>query len=83
MLVTFFGVFSVSVSVAFFVRRFWSPTWPQLGPLLEPCWAFFETFLGALLLSSFKMLLETIFDRFLIDFRPPGTSKNIKKPMVF
>ena len=37
----------------------------------------------ALLLSSFKAFSETIFGRFLIDFRPLGGTKNIEKLMVF
>ena len=60
-LVSFWASFSVSFSVSFFLRswtgprRFWSPTWPQLEPMLEPCWPLFGTFLGAALASSFKM----------------------------
>ena len=83
MLGVFLVFFSVSFSVAFFVRswtrprRFWSPTWPQLGSILEPCWALFGPFLGALLLSSFKMLLETIFVRFFINFRRLGGTKTL------
>ena len=54
----FFSVlFSVSFSLRSWAgpRRLWSPTWPQLGPILEPCWALFGTFLGAALASSFQM----------------------------
>ena len=57
--------------------------WGQHGAILEPCWALFEPFLVALLLSSFKIFSETIFGRFLIDLRPLGTPKTIEKLMVF
>ena len=57
--------------------------WGQHGAILEPCWALFEPFLVALLLSSFKIFSETILGRFFIDFRPLGGTKNIEKLMVF
>ena len=88
-LVSFLASFSVSLSVSFSLRswtaprRFRSPTWPQLGPILEPCWSDFGAFLGVVLLSSFKIHWEAIFDRFFIDFRPLGGTKNIEKTMVF
>ena len=50
---------------------------------MEPYCALFAQFLVTLLLSSFKIFSETIFGRFLIDFRPLGGTKNIEKPMVF
>ena len=53
--------FWCAFSVSFFLRtlagprRLWSPTWPQLGSILEPCWPLFGTFLGVVVASSFKM----------------------------
>ena len=61
------AVFSVSFSVSFFLRswagprRFGSLTWPQLGPILEPCWVFFGTCLGVLLVSQLKIAFKMIF----------------------
>ena len=63
-------------------RRFRSPRWPQVGSILEPCWSHFGAFLGAALASQLKTVLRCDFDRFLIDFRPPETSKNMEKHMV-
>ena len=57
--------------------------WSQHGAILEPCWAFFEPFLVALLLSSFKIFSEAIFGRFLIDFRPLGGTKTLKNQWFF
>ena len=81
--VSMFGAFGVVFSVSFAVssflaswtrpRRFWSPTWPQLGAMLEPCWTLFGTFLGVVLASQLKIVLETILDRLC-------TPPNLKKP---
>ena len=46
-----------------------APSWVDFGAMLGTFW----TFLGVVLASSLKILLETIFDRFSIDFRPPGS----------
>ena len=60
----FLGVFWLSSLGVVFLRswaaprRFWSPRWPQLGSILEPCWAFFGAFLGVVLASQ----LKTVFD---------------------
>ena len=85
----FFCFFVVSFVVSFFLRSctpprgFWSPRWPQVGSILEPCWSHFGAFLGAALASQLKTVLRCDFDRFLIDFRPPESSKNIEKHKVF
>ena len=60
-------------------RRFWSPTWPQLEPMLEPCWPLFGTFLGVLLASQLKIAFKTIFCRFWTSWG----MKNVQKPLVF
>ena len=81
MLGVFLVFFFVSFSVAFVVRswapprRFWSPTWPQLGPISEPCWSDFGAFLGVVLLSSFQIHWEAI----LIDFHRFSTPRRHKK----
>ena len=86
---SFLVFFSFSSWVAFFVgswappRRFWSPTWPQLGSILEPCWSNFGASLGVVLASQFKTVLRSDFDRFFIDFPPLGGTKNIEKHKVF
>ena len=71
----FWMFFSVASFLASWTRPrpSWSPTWPQLGPILEPCWAFFGTFLGVVVASHLKIVLETIFDRL-------RTPLNLKKP---
>ena len=77
----FFSVlFSVSFSLRSWAgpRRFWSPTWPQLGSILEPCWNHFGPFLGVVLASQLKTALRHEFDRFLIDFRTPRWPKICK-----
>ena len=43
----------------------------------------FWTFLGVALASSFKIAVETISDRFLIDLPPCEATKNIEKHNVF
>ena len=54
-------------------------TWLDAGAML----GIFEAFVGALLLSSFKILLETIFGRFLIDSRPHRRHKSTVKTNGF
>ena len=81
MLGLFFSVlFSVSFSLRSWAgpRRFWSPTWPQLGSILELCWALFGTFLGVVLASSLKIAFRHDFDGFLIDSRPSEGTKTLK-----
>ena len=84
----FSGCFSVSFSVSFFLRswagprRSWSPTWPQLEPMLKPCWPLFGTFLGVLLASQLKMTFKTIFCRFLIAVRFSASSKTLPLSMI-
>jgi len=68
-----------SVSIFSLLRRFWSPTWLQLEPMLEPCWALFGTFLGVPLASQLKIAFKTIFCRFLTSWG----MKNVQKPLVF
>ena len=63
-------------------RRFWSPTWPQLGPILEPCWLHFGPFLDVLLASQLKMTFKTISCRFLTAFRFSASSKTPPLPMI-
>ena len=63
-------------------RRFWSPTWPQLEPMLEPCWPLFGTFLGVLLASQLKIAFKTIFCCFLIAFRSSRSSKTLPLSMI-
>ena len=55
--------------------RFWSPTWPQLGSIFEPCWNHFGPFLGVALASQLKTALRHELARFLIDFRTPRWPK--------
>ena len=62
----------------FALGRVWSPTWPQLGPILEPCWPLFGTFLGAALASSFKVDLQCDFDWFLLDLQSPASSISLR-----
>ena len=80
-LFVFSVLFSVWFSVSIFslLRRFWSPTWLQLEPMLEPCWALFGTFLGVPLASQLKIAFKTIFCRFLTSWG----MKNVQKPLVF
>ena len=77
----FWMFFSVASFLASWTRprRFWSPTWPQLGPIWEPCWAFFGTFLGVVVASHLKIVLETIFDR----LRTPLNLKKHTKTGLF
>ena len=63
-------------------RRFWSPTGPQLEPMLEPCWPLFGTFLGVLLASQLKIAFKTIFCCFLIAFRSSRSSKTLPLSMI-
>ena len=78
-------MFSVSFSLRSWAgpRRFWSPTWPQLGSILELCWALFGTFLGVVLASSLKIAFRHDFDGSLIDFRPSEATKTLKNSWFF
>ena len=64
-------------------RRFRSPTWPQVGPIWEPCWSHFGPFLGVVLPSQLKTALRSDFDRFFIDFPPLGGTKNMDAKHLF
>ena len=63
--------------------RFSTPTQVDFGSILDLSWAVFGQFFGAILASSFKIVLDLIFGRFLIDLRPSRSPKTLKKPMVF
>ena len=67
----------------FALGRVWSPTWPQLGPILEPCWALFGPFLGVVLASSLKIAFRHDFDGSLIDFGPSEATKTLKNQWFF
>ena len=55
----------------------------QHGPNLGPFWSHVGHFLGPFWVLLWHLHLRCDFNRFLIDFRPPRTPKNIEKPMVF
>ena len=81
-LVCFFGV-------VFGVVFFFAPGRVQVdfgaqhGPNLGPFWSHVGYFLGPFWVLLWHLHSRCDFDRFLIDFRPPRTPKNIEKPMVF
>ena len=56
-----------------------APTWVDFGDML----VIFGAFLGVVLASQLKTALRFDFDRFLIDFRPLGGTKNIEKTQGF
>ena len=55
----------------------------QHGPILNPFWNHVGHVLGHFWVLRWHLHFRCDFDRFLINFRPPETSKNIEKPMFF
>ena len=69
---TFFGPF-LKTLLDSLLQRLWSQLGPPLGSFWALSWQFLQTFLdvvGHLFRSSVRR-------RFLLDFRPPGSSKNL------
>ena len=66
-----FDVFSIDFLIDF---------WPILGPCWAPSWEVFRWFFAFFSDSSWDIILEWFWHRFLIDFGPPKTSK-IEPPL--